>query len=46
MTTFELVIGTIIPTSWIAWLLYWWLSARNAKATRGRVHGSPSRSGR
>jgi|SRR5215217_5262699 hypothetical protein len=34
MTTFELVIGTIIPTLWIAWLLYWWVSARNVKATR------------
>jgi protein-S-isoprenylcysteine O-methyltransferase Ste14 len=36
MTTFELVIGIIIPSLWVAWLLYWWLSARNVKATRYR----------
>jgi protein-S-isoprenylcysteine O-methyltransferase Ste14 len=36
MTTFELVIGTIIPALWVSWLLYWWLSARNVKATRSR----------
>jgi protein-S-isoprenylcysteine O-methyltransferase Ste14 len=34
MSTFELVIGTLIPTLWIIWLVYWWLSARNVKPTR------------
>ena len=31
-----LVIGTLIPTLWLAWLVYWWLSARNVKPTRSR----------
>ena len=25
---------TIIPALWLAWLLYWWISARNVKANR------------
>jgi protein-S-isoprenylcysteine O-methyltransferase Ste14 len=36
MSTFELVIGILIPTLWISWLVYWWLSARNVKPTRTR----------
>jgi protein-S-isoprenylcysteine O-methyltransferase Ste14 len=34
--TLDLLIGTLIPTLWLAWLLYWWLSARNVKPTRSR----------
>ncbi|HEX3235952.1 MAG TPA: isoprenylcysteine carboxylmethyltransferase family protein [Gemmatimonadales bacterium] len=34
--TLELIIGIIIPTLWIAWLVYWWYSARNVKPTRVR----------
>ncbi len=29
-----MTIGIIIPVLWLAWLLYWWLSARNVKPTR------------
>jgi len=36
MTTFDLVIGLLIPTLWVTWLVYWWLSARNVKPTRSR----------
>lgn len=36
MSTFELVIGALIPAIWVAWLIYWWLSARNVKPTRSR----------
>jgi protein-S-isoprenylcysteine O-methyltransferase Ste14 len=36
MSTFDIVIGSLIPTLWIAWLVYWWLSARNVKPTRSR----------
>jgi len=31
---FDLIIGIIIPTLWIAWLIYWWSSSRNVKPTR------------
>ena len=31
--TFDLTIGIIIPALWLAWLAYWWLSARNVKPT-------------
>ncbi len=27
------LIGLIIPAMWIAWCLYWWVSARDTKAT-------------
>jgi protein-S-isoprenylcysteine O-methyltransferase Ste14 len=36
MSTFDLVIATLIPALWIPWLVYWWLSARNVKPTRSR----------
>jgi protein-S-isoprenylcysteine O-methyltransferase Ste14 len=36
MSTFELVISTLVPALWISWLAYWWLSARNVKPTRSR----------
>ena len=36
MTTFDLVIGLLVPTLWVTWLVYWWLSARNVKPTRSR----------
>jgi len=36
MSPFDLVIATLIPTLWIPWLVYWWLSARNVKPTRSR----------
>jgi protein-S-isoprenylcysteine O-methyltransferase Ste14 len=32
----ETIIGVIIPTLWLAWLLYWWYSARNVKPARWR----------
>jgi protein-S-isoprenylcysteine O-methyltransferase Ste14 len=34
--TLDVLIGLLIPTLWVAWLLYWWLSARNVKPTRSR----------
>jgi protein-S-isoprenylcysteine O-methyltransferase Ste14 len=36
VSTFNLVIATLIPSLWLAWLVYWWLSARNVKPTRSR----------
>jgi protein-S-isoprenylcysteine O-methyltransferase Ste14 len=36
MSTFDLVISTLIPALWIPWLVYWWLSSRNVKPTRSR----------
>ena len=36
MSTFNLVIASLIPSLWLAWLVYWWLSARNVKPTRSR----------
>jgi protein-S-isoprenylcysteine O-methyltransferase Ste14 len=36
MDTLDLVIGALIPSIWIAWLVYWWLSARNVKPNRSR----------
>ena len=30
---YELIIATIIPALWLAWLLYWWYSARDVKRT-------------
>jgi protein-S-isoprenylcysteine O-methyltransferase Ste14 len=36
MSIFNLVIATLIPSLWLAWLVYWWLSARNVKPTRSR----------
>lgn len=30
----ETIIQIIIPALWLAWLFYWWLSARNVKATK------------
>ena len=35
-TMLDTIIGIIIPALWLAWLLYWWLSARNVKPTRWR----------
>jgi protein-S-isoprenylcysteine O-methyltransferase Ste14 len=32
----ELAIGILVPSLWLAWLVYWWLSARNVKPTRSR----------
>ena len=32
--TLELAVGLIIPVLWIAWLVYWWYSARDVKQTR------------
>jgi protein-S-isoprenylcysteine O-methyltransferase Ste14 len=32
----ETVLPFVISTVWIAWLLYWWVSARDVKATRWR----------
>lgn len=32
----ETIIPIIIPALWLAWLLYWWLSARDVKKTRWR----------
>ena len=34
--TLELVVNTLMPALWLAWLLYWWISARNVKPTRSR----------
>lgn len=36
MSTFDLVIGTLMPSFWVAWLIYWWLSARDVKPTRSK----------
>ena len=36
MSIFNLAIATLIPSLWLAWLVYWWLSARNVKPTRSR----------
>ncbi len=32
----DLIIAILIPTLWLAWLLYWWFSARDVKPTRWR----------
>ena len=32
----EPFVGIILPVLWLAWLAYWWLSARNVKANRWR----------
>ncbi|MFL5515882.1 MAG: methyltransferase family protein [Gemmatimonadales bacterium] len=32
----EIALRIAFPTLWIAWLIYWWLSARNVKANRWR----------
>jgi protein-S-isoprenylcysteine O-methyltransferase Ste14 len=34
--TLELVLRIAFPTLWIAWLVYWWISARNVKRNRWR----------
>jgi protein-S-isoprenylcysteine O-methyltransferase Ste14 len=30
---YELIIGIIIPCLWLAWIAYWWYSARDVKRT-------------
>jgi protein-S-isoprenylcysteine O-methyltransferase Ste14 len=30
---YDLIISTIIPGLWLAWLIYWWYSARDVKRT-------------
>lgn len=32
----EPIVRTIVAVLWLAWLLYWWASARDVKATRWR----------
>jgi protein-S-isoprenylcysteine O-methyltransferase Ste14 len=32
----EVVLRVVVPVLWLAWLLYWWISARNVKPTRWR----------
>jgi protein-S-isoprenylcysteine O-methyltransferase Ste14 len=32
----DAVLGVLITTLWLGWLLFWWLSARNVKPTRRR----------
>lgn len=39
--SYSLVLQTLMPALWIAWLIYWWVSARNVKETRWR---EPARS--
>jgi protein-S-isoprenylcysteine O-methyltransferase Ste14 len=34
--TSEIVLQLVVPTLWLAWLLYWGISARNVKETRWR----------
>jgi protein-S-isoprenylcysteine O-methyltransferase Ste14 len=34
--TSEIVLRLVVPTLWLAWLLYWGISARNVKKTRWR----------
>ena len=31
---FDLIIGIVIPSLWLAWIVYWWHSARDVKPTR------------
>jgi len=32
--SYPILIQVLFPTLWIAWLIYWWVSARNVKETR------------
>lgn len=32
--SYPILIQILFPTLWIAWLIYWWVSARNVKETR------------
>jgi protein-S-isoprenylcysteine O-methyltransferase Ste14 len=32
--SYPILIQILFPTLWIAWLVYWWVSARNVKETR------------
>jgi protein-S-isoprenylcysteine O-methyltransferase Ste14 len=34
--TLDMTINILIPTLWLVWLIYWWLSARNVKPIRWR----------
>jgi protein-S-isoprenylcysteine O-methyltransferase Ste14 len=33
-TMYLLILNLLLPALWIAWLIYWWTSARNVKETR------------
>jgi protein-S-isoprenylcysteine O-methyltransferase Ste14 len=32
--SYQLLLQILLPALWIAWLIYWWASARNVKVTR------------
>jgi len=34
--SYLILLQTLFPALWIAWLIYWWVSARNVKVTRWR----------
>jgi protein-S-isoprenylcysteine O-methyltransferase Ste14 len=36
MMSYLLFLQILLPTLWIAWLVYWWISARDVKVTRWR----------
>lgn len=34
--SYSILLQILFPVLWIAWLIYWWVSARNVKVTRWR----------
>src|SRR5436309_8924797 len=34
--SYSILLQILFPVVWIAWLIYWWVSARNVKVTRWR----------